>query len=398
MRQLITIFLAIGSAVTLHNARAQGQGEQSLRIYVVDVEGGGAALFVAPSGESLLIDTGNGGDAAQRDAGRIMEAVNDAGLEYLDHLIITHYHGDHIGGLAELATRIPIRHFIDHGANIQPEGSAARYMRRYEELYRQARRTVATPGDRIPMAGLDIDVVASAGQVIEMALPGAGGPNPYCENANPIAPDLSENGQSVAVSIGFGNFRVAHLGDLTWNGELELMCPFNKFGTADLFIVSHHAQQRPAAMSNSEPLVYGLSPRVAISSNGIRKGAQVAAMRILFSSPGLEDLWQLHFSQFSGQEYTVPGIFIANRFDGETDIPVAPTVEQSPTPTAPPIPLHNGPAFYLKITAQQDGTFTVNNMRNGFSKTYQAESGGRAADLSTGNNRTLLAAESRYSE
>ena len=150
------------------------------------------------------------------------------------------------------------------------------------------------------------------------------------------------------------------------------MCPNNKFGTADVFIVSHHAQQRPASMSNSVPLVHGLRSRVAISSNGIRKGAQVAAMEILFTSPGLEDIWQLHFSQFSGQEYTVPGVFIANRFDGETSIPVAPTAAQSPTPTDPPIPLHNGPAFYLKITAQQDGAFTVTNMRNGFSKTYLA--------------------------
>jgi len=219
---------------------------------------------------------------------------------------------------------------------------------------------------------LDIRVVASAGQVIETALADAGRPNPYCANVDPIAPDITENGQSVAVSLRFGRFRVAHLGDLTWNGELELMCPNNKFGTADLFIVSHHAQQRPASMSNSEPLVYGLRPRVAISSNGIRKGGQVAAMRILFTSPGLEDLWQLHFSQFSVQEYTVPGVFIANRFDGETSIPVSPTAAQSPEPSDPPIPLHNGPAFYFKVTAQQDGTFTVSNMRNGFSKTYRA--------------------------
>jgi beta-lactamase superfamily II metal-dependent hydrolase len=346
--------------------------QQELQIYVIDVEGGGATLFVAPSGESLLIDTGNGGAAAPRDAGRIMQAINDAGLEALDHLIITHYHGDHIGGLAELASRIPIRHFIDHGANVQPEGSGASFLPRYQELYGQARHTVVRPGDSIPMTGLDIRVVGSAGRIIDSALPGAGAPNPYCANVEPIAPDLSENAQSVAISLDFGRFRVAHLGDLTWNGELELMCPNNKFGTADLFIVSHHAQQRPAAMSNSRPLVYGLQPRVAISSNGIRKGAQAAAMEILFASPGLEDIWQLHFSQFSGQEYTVPGLFIANRFDGETSVPIAPTAAQSPEPSAPPIPPHDGPAFYLKITARSDGQFTVSNTRNGFSKTYIA--------------------------
>ena len=375
MREFVAALLAVLLGITGYLAPAQGQEGQGLDIYVIDVEGGGATLFVTPSGESLLIDTGNGGDAAVRDASRIMAAIDDAGLERLDHLVTTHYHGDHIGGLAELATRIPIAHFIDHGPNIQPDGSGARYMARYEELKREARSTVARPGDRIPISGLDIRVVASAGAVIDSPLPGAGQPNPHCSGFSPIDPDLSENGQSVAVSIGFGRFRVAQLGDLTWNGELALMCPDNKFGTADLFIISHHAQRRPAAMSNSEPLVFGLRSRVAISSNGIREGAQVEAMKVMFAAPGLEDLWQLHFSQFSGQEYTVPGAFIANRFDGEESIPIAPTPAQSPDRSAPPIPLHNGPAFYLKVTAQQDGTFTVTNTRNGFSKTYAAPPG-----------------------
>ena len=67
-----------------------------MEIYLVDVEGGNATLFVAPSGESLLVDTGNGGAAASRDGDRIMAAVSDAGLRQIDHLITTHYHGDHL--------------------------------------------------------------------------------------------------------------------------------------------------------------------------------------------------------------------------------------------------------------------------------------------------------------
>jgi beta-lactamase superfamily II metal-dependent hydrolase len=345
-------------------------------MYVVDVEGGGATLYVAPSGETLLIDTGNGDAAAPRDASRIMEAIAAAGVKQIDHLIITHYHGDHIGGLAELASRIPIKQFVDHGPNVQPDGSGVKFLPGYQQIYSKAGHMVVKPGDKIPMTGVDIRVVASAGQVIKTALAGAGRPNPYCANVNRIAPDPTENAQSVAMSIVFGRFRVAHLGDLTWNGELDLMCPNNKVGTVDLFMVSHHAQQRPEAMSNSAALVHGLGPRVAISNNGIRKGGQPDAMKVLLSSPGLEDLWQVHFSQLSGQEYTVPGAFISNLFDEpETTRAVEPLVVPAAGQQQPPAPpTHNGQSHFFKVTAREDGTFTVTNPRNVFAKTYRGVS------------------------
>src|SRR6185436_6046553 len=117
-------------------------------IYVVDVEGGNATLFVAPSGESVLIDSGNGGAAAVRDADRIMAAAKDAGVTRIDHLITTHWHGDHFGGMAELASRIPIRQFIDHGPNVQPAASADDFLNKvYPQLYAKGKHTVAAPGD-----------------------------------------------------------------------------------------------------------------------------------------------------------------------------------------------------------------------------------------------------------
>ena len=136
-------------------------------IYVIDVEGGNATLFVAPSGESLLMDTGNGGARAARDVGRIMAAVQDAGLSQIDHLITTHWHGDHFGGMAELASRIPIRNFIDHGPSVQSNANTDEFLEEtYPELYREADHTVVTPGARIPMAGVDVTVLASAGEVL----------------------------------------------------------------------------------------------------------------------------------------------------------------------------------------------------------------------------------------
>ena len=368
MRKTARVLALVSFAVL---ASAQTRTAKALDIYVVDVEGGNATLFVSPSGESLLIDAGNGGAAAARDADRIMAAIKDAGLRQIDHHITTHYHGDHFGGLQELAARIPIKEFIDHGPNVQSAAAADEFMNKmYPELYGKAKHTVVKPGDRITVAGIDVRVVASAGQVVQKAVPGGGARNPYCAAYMPQAPDPTENAQSVGSHITFGRFRVVHLGDLTWNKEFDLMCPNNRLGEADLFIVSHHGQP----ISNGPVLVHAISPRVAIINNGTRKGGQPDAMKVLHSTPGLEDIWQMHFSQLSGQEYTVPGMFIANTIDDQpAAMPIAAITAPAPGPNVPPPPAHNGAAYWIKISAQQDGTFTVANARNGFAKTYRAE-------------------------
>jgi len=348
---------------------AQTRSRQTLDVYVVDVEGGNATLFVSPSGESLLMDTGNGGAAAARDAGRIMAAIKDSGITQIDHLITTHWHGDHFGAMAELAGRIPIRHYVDHGPSVQSQPASDVFLKDvYPALFGKAKRTVAKPGDRIPIAGLDWRIVTAAGEAIKASLPGAGKPNPLCATYKPQEADPSENAQSVGSVITFGRFRAAHLGDLTWNKEFDLMCPVNRIGTVDVFFVSHHGQP----ISNGEVLVHALRSRVAVMNNGTRKGGQPPAMQIIHSAPGLEDLWQVHFSSLSGQEYTVPGMFIANTVDQQPEaMPVAPLAPPPPGPGAPPAPVHNGAAHWIKVSARQDGTFTVTNARNGFSKTYR---------------------------
>jgi competence protein ComEC len=371
MRTNLLLAAAAGVALFAHAGadRALAQARTTLDIYVVDVEGGNATLYVPPSGESVLIDTGNvAPEAAKRDAERIMAAARDARLTQIDHLITTHWHGDHFGGMAELANRILIREFIDHGPNIQPAPAFEEFFAKgYPALYGKAKHMVAKPGDVVPVAGLDWRIVTSTGQVLKTPLAGGGAANPSCANFKPQAEDTTENAQSVGSIITFGKFRVAQLGDLTWNKEFELMCPNNPVGTVDLFVVSHHGLN----ISNSEPLVHGLRPRVAIMNNGTRKGGLPDPMKTIHSSPGLEDLWQIHFSQLSGQEYTVPGMFIANLLDvPSAEMPVAPIAAPAPGPNTPPPPAHDGPAFWIKVSAKPDGTFTVTNARNGFAKTY----------------------------
>jgi beta-lactamase superfamily II metal-dependent hydrolase len=362
MRLFALVFAALLSVP------AFAQPRPSLDIYVIDVEGGNATLFVAPSHESLLIDTGNAGAAAVRDAGRIMEAVKDAGLQQIDHLIITHWHGDHFGGLAELAAKIPIKEFIDHGPNAQPGEAPDTFLKNvYAPLVAKAKHTVAKPGDKIAIAGLDVRVVTSAGQTIKTPLPGAGKPNPYCANFKG-GDNNAEDPQSVGIHMTYGKFRTIHLGDLTKNKEFELMCPNNRLGTVDVLLGLHHGQ----SSSNSEVLVHAVHPRVGIMNDGTRKGGEPDVMKTVHSSPGLEDLWQIHFSVLSGQEYTVPGMFIANTIDEQpAALPVAPIPAPAPGPGAPPAPVHNGKAYWIKLSAQQDGSFSVTNARNGFSKTYK---------------------------
>jgi len=369
MRLTIALLLVLCVLGTV--PAGQAQTRKTLDIYVVDVEGGNATLFIAPSGESVLIDTGNGGAAATRDAGRIMAAVKDAGLTQIDNLITTHWHGDHFGGMAEFAGRIPIRNFIDHGANVQPNPVADSFLQTtYPELYSKAKHMVAKPGDKLSVTGLDWRLVSSAGDVIKDPLPGTGKPNPYCADSKPNPDDGGvENSMSVGSVVTFGKFRVAHLGDLTQVKEFPLMCPVDRIGTVDLWVVSHHGQP----MSNSQVLVHAIQPRVAILNNGTRKGGQPSAMKVIYSAPGLEDLWQLHFSLLSGQEYTSPGMFIANTIDDQQDVmPISPMTPPQPGPGVTPPPAHNGTAYWVKVSAQTDGSFTVTNARNGFSKTYKA--------------------------
>jgi len=228
---------ALGQIAQLWPDGAMAQTHTTLDIYVVDVEGGNATLLVGPSGESLLIDTGNVAPAAAiRDAERIMAAAKDARLDQIDNLIITHWHGDHYGGMAELAKRIPIRHFIDHGPNVQPNPEVDDFLAKvYPQLYANAKHTVAKPGDKIAVAGLDVPVVTSAGETITTALPGGGGPNPYCANFKP-GENNAEDPMSVGVYITYwfkvtaqqdGTFTVTN----TRNGFTKTYTPNGRTGT-----------------------------------------------------------------------------------------------------------------------------------------------------------------------
>ncbi len=313
-----------------------------LEIFFVDVEGGQATLFVTPAGQSLLIDTGWEYNA-YRDANRIVAAAKLAKIKKIDYVLITHYHQDHVGGVPQLAAKMPIGTFIDHGPNREDTAAMNHLYSEYQKAIAGKNHIVAKPGDTLPVRGIDAVVVSADGNLINQPLPGAGQENQNCAGVQQKATDTSENARSVGTVLTFGQLKIVDLGDLTWNKELELMCPVNKLGHADILVVSHHGLDQ----SNSPALVHALQPRVAIFNNGAKKGATPSAWDVVKSSPGLLDIWQLHFADAGGSEHNAQDPFIANTEEADT-------------------------GHYLKITAHEDGSFEVYNPRNKFSKQYAA--------------------------
>jgi competence protein ComEC len=312
-----------------------------LQIYFIDVEGGQATLFVTPAKQSLLIDTGWPG-ANGRDADRIVAAARQAGLKQIDYVLITHYHRDHVGGVPQLAERIKLGTFVDHGPNLEDSDVTREDYSAYLKVASKGKRVSVRPGNGIPLKGLTVEVLTAAGEHLSDPLPGAGTANQYC-GSDPTPPvDATENARSLGVLITFGKLRILDLGDLTKKKELELMCPNNMVGTADLLVVSHHGFDQ----SSSKALVWAVHPRVAIMDNGAHKGGSPEAWQTVHDSPGLEDLWQLHYAADSDKQHNVTNDLIAN-VDEKAD------------------------GNYIKVTAAPDGTITVVNSRNGYKKTYR---------------------------
>lgn len=312
--------------------------DKPLRLYSIDVEGGQSTLIVSPSGQSLLIDTGWPG-FNDRDADRIVAAAKAAGVSKIDYLLITHYHRDHVGGVPQLAAKMPIGTFIDHGPNMEDSDVTRHDYAAYEKVLAGHEHIVAKPGEHLPIKGMDVIVLSAAGKVIEKPLPGAGQPNHACATEPKPPTDTTENARSLGVFISYGKFRLLDLGDLTKDKELELVCPNDKIGKVDLFIVTHHGFNQ----SNTKALVSAVAPAAAIMNNGAHKGASPDAWQIVEDVVGSGRLWQLHYAVDGGPQHNVPEKYIANPDE------------------------NNDGGHYVEVEAQRNGSFDVINSRNNYS-------------------------------
>lgn len=331
------------------SARSSGRlaaGRQDLQTYFIDVEGGQSTLFVTPTGESLLVDTG-WPDNNGRDADRIVAAAKKAGIRRIDYVVITHYHTDHVGDVPQLVARIPVNTFIDHGP-LRETNDAATVQGHdaYEKVLATGKykHIVAKPGEVLPIRGMRVEVISSDGELIASPLPGAGASNASACAATPKYPaDNTENRRSVGMLMTFGKLRILDLGDLTHDEEVKLMCPVNKIAKINILVVSHHGWDQ----SSSPALIWGIQPRVAIMDNGEKKGGSPSVYDTIEKSPGLENLWQLHYSDEGGKGHNVAPEYIAN-LDGSKD------------------------GNYIQLTASPSGSFSVFNSRTGQKKQYPA--------------------------
>lgn len=337
-----SICFGIVAALQLTVAQASS-ADGRLDIYWVDVEGGAATLLVTPSGETLLVDSGNPGT---RDPGRIVEVLTKvAGLRKIDHLVVTHYHGDHFGGAATLAKLVPIGTVYDNGEWVEQTEKP-------DPSYREfpcGKRLVINPGDKLPLksgdkAPLVVSCVGTRQKFIEAPASAAENPT-LCAAARSKNRDGSDNANSVVLLVSFGHFKFFDGGDLTWNVEEKLVCPKNLVGLVDVYQVTHHGLDA----SNNPLVLQALQPKVAIMNNGKTKGCMPEVFENLKNTKSLEAIYQLHKNERpDGEKANVPAEFIAN----------------------------NGKDVkgnYVKLSVAPDGkTYTVSIPATGHEKTYQA--------------------------
>jgi beta-lactamase superfamily II metal-dependent hydrolase len=335
---VIAIVLTMASGLT---------AAKTLDMYVIDV-GGKASLFVSPSGETMLIDAG-----IPATVDRIVDACKALGVQKIDYMVVSHYDGDHVGGVPPLVAKVPVVTFVDHGANVQMTPSTIKNVDAYMALTAKAKHLVVKAGDRIPIKGFDALVVMAAGKAIAEPLKGAGQPNPACgtterkiwgPNARGVVDnhDTNENSQAIVLLITYGKFRMLDPADLTWNKDRDLFCPANRVGTVDLYMTANHGIEN----GNSPVMVNAVRPRVVIADNAPNHGGTAEVYKIIEAAPGLEDYWQLNYAPGAGEKANVPANFIANA---------------AGTPGGK----------WIKVSVEKDGTFTITNTGNNFTKTYK---------------------------
>ncbi len=287
-----------------------GEADRRLDVTWIDVEGGAATLIVTPAGESVLVDAGNPGP---RDAQRIFAAAAAAGVKQIDHLIVTHFHGDHFGGVAELAKLLPIATLYDNGVPTAHDNEKiGKLIAGYTDA-KVGKRVVIRPGAKIALRsakGAAPTVFQFLGAAQKFIATKGKANAAACKEIIQKDPDASDNANSAVMLLSHGPFRFFDAGDLTWNLEGQLVCPKDRVGEVDVYQSTHHGRDA----SNNPVVVRTLKPTVAVVNNGARKGGDASTFTTLRSQPTIRAVYQLHRNlRENGKDANGADEFIANQ-------------------------------------------------------------------------------------
>ena len=340
-RAAVTILLAWLTAASAVHA----QTPATLDIYWIDVEGGAATLVVTPQRESVLMDAG-WPRPDFRDTERIQAAMQDAGISEIDYLLISHFHRDHVGGVPQLAERVPIGHIIDHGNSVEQGDEAGLALWRDYAMVADGRRRTVAPGDKLPLRRIAFSFIAAHRRLVDS--PERRAPNRRCGDATAPSIDEGENSHSLGYLLSLGGFQFLNMGDLTPDREYALACPENRLGVVDLWQVPHHGGYgaiRPE-------LAGALEPTVAVVNNGPRKGGAADSLKSVQDTAGVGDVWQSHRALADDSApHNTDERMTANLTEEE-----------------------DCEGHWIKATVQADGrSWTMTNGRTGYSRNYQSK-------------------------
>jgi competence protein ComEC len=212
----------------------------TLEVHNINVGQSSSTLFIGPTGETMLVDTGDFND----DGEYVLEYLQRHDIDRIDHLVVSHNDADHIGGNAAVIEYYETE--ADGIGAIYDPGIAAS-TNTYEEYLDAVEEHDVTlyqtrEGDSISFEDVDVDVL--------------GPPEPYLENE-------ARNENSIVLQLQYGDVSFLWTGDAEDGQESYLVEEHGDELDSTIYKAGHHG----SSSSSSGALLDAAQPEAAIVSS-----------------------------------------------------------------------------------------------------------------------------------